>query len=799
MTQSVVVVESPAKAKTINKYLGKNYTVLSSYGHIRDLPSKNGSVDPDNDFSMLWEMNTKGKAQVKSIQEALKEADSLLLATDPDREGEAISWHIYEILKKKKILQNKDVKRIVFYEITPSSIKAALDKPRSIDENLVDAYLARRALDYLVGFSLSPILWRKLPGSRSAGRVQSVSLKLIAERENEIELFRSQEYWSLHVLLQASTGAKFEAQLTSLNGKKVEKFQWKEKAESDKILNRLKGYASYTVTTLEKKQQNRYPSASFTTSTLQQEASRKLGFPTYKTMNVAQKLYEGIKVASQTIGLITYMRTDNVNISSSATQAARSMIKDTWGNQYVPKTPRFFKSKAKNTQEAHEAIRPTDFSLSPERAASYLDADQLKLYTLIWKRSVASQMSAAEFEQVRAKFLSPDQYAELSASGSTLIFDGFLKLYKEGKDEDESTTDPSILPPLSKNDDVKKLKDRADQHFTQPPPRYTEASLVKKMEELGIGRPSTYSNIIKVLIDRQYVKLEKKKFIPESRGRVVTSFLENYFQQFVQYSFTADLENKLDDISNGKLKWKTLLANFWKSLRENVQEAEKLKISDVLDALTNALEPYLWPCEESNAPHDRTCPKCKTHKLSLKVGKFGAFIGCEDYPSCSYTRKLSETEEEKKEDSGKSEDTTWPRVLGATQEGCEVTVRKGPYGFYVQLDNPKNKKEKPKRVSIPKNYDPLTFTFMQASTLLSFPKEISVDPKTDNIIYVGLGRFGPYLKVDNTFYSLPKGEDIMTIDAKKALSILEEKRNKEPAKKRKSSAVRKAKKPKMNK
>lgn len=792
MTQSVVIVESPAKAKTINKYLGSNYTVLSSYGHVRDLPSKNGSVNPDKDFSMLWEVNPKGKSQIKSIQDALKNADNLLLATDPDREGEAISWHIYEILKKKKALVGKDIQRIVFHEITPTAIKEALEHPRFIDEDLVDAYLARRALDYLVGFSLSPILWRKLPGSRSAGRVQSVSLKLIAERENEIELFRSQEYWSLHVLLKPASGKQFEAQLSALDGKKVEKFQWKTKEEAHKLLDRLKGYETYTVSNLEKNQQKRNPSPSFTTSTLQQEASRKLGFPTYKTMNVAQKLYEGIKVDAQTIGLITYMRTDNVNISTSATQAARSMIKENWGDTYIPSSPRFFKSKAKNAQEAHEAIRPTDFSLSPEKAAAYLDADQLKLYTLIWKRSVASQMSCAQFEQVRVKFLSPDQYATLSASGSTLVFDGFLKLYKEGKDEDEEEN--FTLPPLTNGATLEKVKDRADQHFTQPPPRYTEASLVKKMEELGIGRPSTYSNIIKVLIDRQYVKLEKKRFIPESRGRVVTSFLENYFTQFVQYSFTANLEDKLDDISNGKLNWKDILAQFWKSLCQNVKEAEKLKISDVLDVLTTALEPFLWPKENPEEAIDRLCPKCKTHKLSLKVGKFGAFIGCENYPTCNYTRKLSETEEEKNEASEQEEDSPWPRLLGKADTGAEITIRKGPYGFYVQMEKLEKSKGKPKRAGIPKNYDPLTFSLEEATSLLSLPRELAIDPQTNELIYAGLGRFGPYLKVENTFYSLPKNEDILTIDATKALTILEEKRKEKPEKKKRKAPPKKVKK-----
>ncbi len=795
MTLSVVVVESPAKAKTINKYLGSNYTVLSSYGHVRDLPSKNGSVDPNNDFEMLWEVSSRGKTQMKAIQEALKDADTLLLATDPDREGEAIAWHICEILEKKKALKNKKVERIVFHEITPSAVKNAIATPRSIDKHLVEAYLARRALDYLVGFSLSPILWRKLPGSRSAGRVQSVALRLIAKRENEIELFRSQEYWSLHVLLQSLSSKTFEARLTAIEGKKVEKFQWKTKTEAEKILERLKGYKDYTVAKLEKKHQKRQPSAPFTTSTLQQEAARKMGFPTYKTMSVAQKLYEGIKIGAQTIGIITYMRTDNVNMSVHAVEAARSMIKNTWGREYVPDSARMFKSKAKNAQEAHEAVRPTDFSLSPEKAATFLDSNQLKLYTLIWKRAVASQMAPAELEQVRADLISPDNYAILAANGSTLTFDGFLKLYKESKDEEE--VEEGTLPPLKKGEIAKKLKDRTDQHFTQPPPRYTEASLVKKMEELGIGRPSTYSNIIKVLIDRQYVKLENKRFIPEGRGRVVTAFLESYFNQFVQYSFTADLEDKLDDISNGNMQWKKVLYEFWKSLDKDLEEAKELKISDVLDALTDILAPFLWPSEDTDTPANKTCPKCKSHNLSLKVGKFGAFIGCENYPNCNYTRTLSDTDGSEAEEAMKEEASSpWPKMLGTTEDGHEVTIRKGPYGVYVQSEDPndtKKKKTKPKRAGIPRNYDANNFTLEQANSLLALPREVTIDPETGQIVYAGIGRFGPYLKVENTFYSLPKDEDVISIGANRALTLLEEKReDKKKAPKKSGRPIKKS-------
>lgn len=779
MSKHIVVVESPAKAKTINKYLGKDYTVLASYGHVRDLPSKNGSVKPEDDFSMVWETNARGKTQIKEIQNALKNADSLLLATDPDREGEAISWHILQLLEQKKALKGKKVERIVFHEITPTAIKKALNTPRDIDQNLVDSYLARRSLDYLVGFSLSPILWRKLPGSRSAGRVQSVALRLISERENEIELFVPREYWSLYVDLESKEGKKFQGRLTHIEGKKADKFEWTSKQDASTILERLKGYNNYLIDQLNKKKQNRHPSPPFTTSTLQQEAARKLGFSAQRTMSTAQKLYEGVNVGGQTIGLITYMRTDSVIMAQEAITAVRSMIDSSWGKNYLPKQARAFKTKSKNAQEAHEAIRPTNFSLTPEKLP-HLDGDLLKLYTLIWRRAVASQMASAELELVQAKLLSNDSYAGLTANGSTLVFDGFLKLYQEGKD-DVDQEDSNTLPVLHQGDSAKKLKDNADQHFTQPPPRYTEASLVKKLEELGIGRPSTYASIIQVLIGRNYVTLDKKRFVPESRGRVVTSFLENYFDQYVQYYFTADLENKLDDVAEGTLAWKKILKVFWQGLDEKVGDAQKLKISDVLEVLTKNLAPFLWPCDPGQEP-DLSCPKCKQHKLSLKVGRFGAFIGCADYPTCTYTRKLSENDDNNTNEIDKDlvsqendGDNPWPKVLGKDENGAEITLRKGPYGMYVQMGEAEGKK-KPKRAGLPKSLNPQTFTLDMALSLLTLPREVALDPITNTPVLAGLGRFGPYLKVEDTFYALPKDENILTLEKARALEILEEKR-----------------------
>lgn len=798
-TNTLVIVESPAKAKTITKYLGKGYTVLASYGHIRDLPSKNDAVRPDDDFTMEWEINSRGKNQIKEIQEALKSSSALVLATDPDREGEAISWHITEILRQKKALKDKRVERIVFHEITPSAIEKALAHPRSIDNHLVDAYLARRALDYLVGFSVSPVLWRKLPGSRSAGRVQSVALRLIAEREKDIELFVSQEYWSIHVTLKTKDDKEFEAKLATLDGKKIDKFDWSSKDQAHAVLDKIKSYATYTVSSLDKKNQKRHPSPPFTTSTLQQEASRKLGFSASRTMRIAQRLYEGVKIGSQTIGLITYMRTDSVVISQSAMDAVRTMILSQFGAPYVPPAPRFFKTKAKNAQEAHEAIRPTDFTLLPDQASRYLDNDQAKLYTLIWRRAVASQMSPGEVELVRADLTSPDGFATVFATGTTLLFDGYLKLYQEGKDEEEETT--GTLPLLTMGDPTTKLHDRADQHFTQPPPRYTEASLVKRLEELGIGRPSTYATIIQVLLDRDYVRLDKKRFIPEGRGRVVTAFLENYFNQYVQYSFTADLENKLDDIANGELPWKSVLKTFWQRLHTDVEDTKKLKISDVLDILTAALEPFLWPptAPDYNPDNPRLCPGCKKGNLSLKVGRYGAFVGCSDYPDCTYIRSLgasgTDLEAARAELQGAAGDAEqWPKHLGTSPDGLEVTLRKGPYGLYVQMGDAstaapaKQAKTpgksgakakavaKPKRASLLPGQNPATFTLEQALTLLSLPREVATDPETGHPVLAGLGRFGPYLKVDTTFYSLPKGEDILTLSPQRALEILAQKR-----------------------
>lgn len=799
--KKVVVVESPSKAKTINRYLGNDYIVLASYGHIRDLPSKNGSVLPDNDFSMIWEMEDKAKRNMGEISRALKGADALYLATDPDREGEAISWHVQQVLDEEGSLVNKEVKRIVFNEITKNAIKQAIAAPREINAQLVDAYLARRALDYLVGFNLSPILWRKLPGSRSAGRVQSVALRLIVQRENEIEVFVSQEYWSILGNFKNGQNQDFQARLTYYDGKKLDKLDIKNREQAQAICETASNQ-SYKIGSIDRKQVKRHPAPPFTTSTLQQEASRKLGFSASRTMQIAQRLYEGIDIRGETSGLITYMRTDSVYIADEAVKELRQMIGDTYGQNYVPGAVRLFKNKSKNAQEAHEAIRPTSSLRHPQEVAAYLDPSQLKLYDLIWKRAVASQMESALFDQVGIDIVALNQKLTFRATGSTMLFDGFLKLYQEGVDDKGDEDEEGLLPPMKEGESSSLTEITPNQHFTQPPPRYSEASLVKKLEELGIGRPSTYASIIQVLQDRDYVRLDKRQFIPEERGRLVTSFLVNFFRQYVEYDFTAHMEEQLDDVSNGLQNWRQVLSQFWQAFKTTVDATQGLRITEVIENLERDLSIHLFHSNEESA---RVCPVCSDGRLSLKLSRFGAFIGCSNYPTCKYTRPVAgESSEENSEPMAQDE----PRVIGADPESGEnITLRKGPYGFYLQWGEAaapavaaeppaKGKKKapaapKPKRVAIPQGVTPATVTLQEAMNLKQLPKTIGTDPESGAIVSVGLGRFGPYVKCGDLFASIPKSEDMFKIELPRALELLAAKQ-----KAGKSGIVRKKAKPK---
>ena len=638
---NLVVVESPAKAKTINKYLGPGYEVLASFGHVRDLPAKNGSVDPDADFRMIWEVDAKAQKRLNDIAEAAKGADKLILATDPDREGEAISWHVLEVLKQKKALRGQTIERVVFNAITKQAVTEAMNHPRRIDQALVDAYLARRALDYLVGFTLSPVLWRKLPGARSAGRVQSVALRLVCDRELEIEKFVRREYWSLIATLATPRNETFDARLVGADGKKLQRLDIGSGAEAEAFKQALET-AAFTVTGVEAKPVKRHPQPPFTTSTLQQEASRKLGFAPAHTMRVAQRLYEGVEIGGETIGLITYMRTDGVQIAGEAISATRRLIEADYGAKYVPHAPRRYETKAKNAQEAHEAIRPTDLARRPSETKRFLDADQARLYELIWLRTVASQMESAELERTTADINAKvaARLLELRATGTVVKFDGFLTLYQEGQDEDPDDEESRRLPPMSAGERLTKRAIAADQHFTEPPPRYSEASLVKRLEELGIGRPSTYASILQVLKDRKYVRLDKRRLYPEDRGRIVVAFLESFFAKYVEYDFTAGLEEQLDLISNNEVAWRDVLRDFWRDFIGAIDETKDLKISKVIDALDALLAPHLFP-PRADGGDPRQCPNCAGGRLTLKLCKFGAFIGCSNYPECRYTRPLS--------------------------------------------------------------------------------------------------------------------------------------------------------------
>jgi len=765
---NIVIVESPAKAKTVNKYLGPGYRVLASYGHVRDLPSKNGSVLPDKDFEMHWDVEPKAAKRLDEIAKAVKGANKLILATDPDREGEAISWHVLQVLDRKKALTGVPVERVVFNAVTKEAVLHAMRHPRTIDGPLVNAYLARRALDYLVGFTLSPVLWRKLPGARSAGRVQSVALRLVCDRELEIEKFKPQEYWTIIAELATGKNVTFQARLFSAGGKKLEKFDIADAATAERLKAALEG-GRFVVANIESKSQRRNPAAPFTTSTLQQEASRKLGFSPRQTMQLAQRLYEGVDLGGEAEGLITYMRTDGVQIVPEAIAAVRRLVTKLHGQRYVPSSPREYETKAKNAQEAHEAIRPTDFNKEPDSVSRYLDDDAARLYKLIWSRTLASQASSAEIERttVDIDVTGKDgKHYGVRATSSVIRFDGFLKIYEEGIDD--AIGEDGALPALSNGAALDPRKIEAKQHFTEPPPRYTEATLIKKMEELGIGRPSTYATTLNVLRDREYVRLDKKRLYPEDKGRLVTAFLESFFRRYVEYDFTADLEEKLDLISAGKLEWKDVLRDFWRAFIAAVNDIGELRIAQVLEALNELLGPHIFP-EPQDGGDPRACPSCGNGRLSLKVGRFGAFIGCSNYPECRYTRQIADTNGEKASLAGEA------KVLGTDPEtGFEVTLRTGRFGPYVQLGDGSGE-EKPKRASIPKGTDPEHIDLSRALALLALPREVGLHPETGKPILAGFGRYGPYVQHDGKYASLSAPEEVFEIGINRAVSLLAEK------------------------
>jgi DNA topoisomerase-1 len=761
----VVIVESPAKAKTINKYLGKDYKVLASYGHVRDLPSKDGSVLPDDDFAMAWDVDAKSQKRLNEIATAVKGAGRLILATDPDREGEAISWHVLEVLNKKKALKDVEVQRVVFNAITKKSVTEAMQQPRGLDKELIDAYLARRALDYLVGFTLSPVLWRKLPGSRSAGRVQSVALRLICDRELEIEAFRAREYWTVETDMKTGAGDLFAARLVSLDGKKLGKFDIPDQKTADEIVARIKA-SRFSVVSVESKPARRNPNPPFTTSTLQQEASRKLGFSASRTMQVAQRLYEGVEIDGETTGLITYMRTDGVQIAPEAVAQARTVINNEFGEAYLPDSPRVYTSKAKNAQEAHEAIRPTDLARLPKHVAARLDDDQRRLYELVWNRTVASQMESVQLERTTIEMEANDAPIGLRATGSVIVFDGFLRLYQEGRDEPDDAEEGNRLPKVARGDKLGTEKIRPEQHFTEPPPRFTEATLVKRMEELGIGRPSTYASTLQTLRDRDYVRMDQKRFVPQDKGRLVTAFLENFFSRYVEYDFTAALEEKLDKVSAGELDWKELLREFWKDFTGNVAEATELRITEVLDRLNDALGPHVFP-DKGDGSDPRACPSCDNGKLSLKVGRFGAFVGCSNYPDCKFTRQLTVGAE--------GEEAAGDRVLGTDPEtGAEVSLKTGRFGPYVERA-PLSDDEKPKRSGLPAKMSAADVDLDTALRLLTLPREVGIHPETGKKITAGLGRFGPFILHDGTYANLKDPEELFEIGVNRAVTVLAEK------------------------
>ena len=767
---NIVVVESPAKAKTINKYLGPGYEVVASFGHIRDLPAKNGSVDPEANFRMIWEVDPKSNKRINDVANALKGASKLILATDPDREGEAISWHVLEVLKEKRALKKQTVERVVFNAITKQAVTEAMKHPRNIDAALVDAYLARRALDYLFGFTLSPVLWRKLPGARSAGRVQSVALRLVCDRELEIEKFVAKEYWSISATLATVRNETFEARLVGADGQKIQRLDIGSGAEAEAFTRDLEA-ASFNVAAVEAKPARRNPPPPFTTSTMQQEASRKLGFSPAHTMRLAQRLYEGVEIDGETVGLITYMRTDGIDLAPEAINDIRAMLGKNYGKEYVPTTPREYHNKAKNAQEAHEAVRPTSAARTPADVAKHLHRDQARLYELIWKRAVASQMESAELERTTVDIAAKlgSRNLELRATGQVVKFDGFLALYEEGHDDDDLDEESRRLPAMSEGELLEKQAINSSQHFTEPPPRYSEAALVRRMEDLGIGRPSTYASILQVLQDRGYVRIDKKRLVPEDKGRVVVGFLESFFQHYVEYDFTATLEEQLDRISNSEIDWKKVLHDFWVDFIGAVKEIKDLRVTQVLDALNDLLEPHIFP-QPTDGSDRRKCPNCGTGRLSLKLGRFGAFIGCSNYPECNFTRQMTP---------GANGNVNGTKVLGEDPTtGLEVTLRGGRFGPYLQLGEASKEKgaEKPKRASLPKGLAPDDVDLEKALALLALPREVGIHPDDKEPIIAGVGRFGPYVKHGKTYANLDSSEDVLTVGLNRAVSLIAEKK-----------------------
>lgn len=764
----LLIVESPAKAKTINKYLGSDYEVIASFGHIRDLPAKDGSVDPENDFAMLWETEGRGAKQVAEIAKAAKNAEKIILATDPDREGEAISWHVLEALNQKRAIKGIPVERVTFNAVTKEAVQTALANPRQIDQALVDAYLARRALDYLVGFTLSPVLWRKLPGARSAGRVQSVALRLVCDREREIEAFRAREYWSLTATLATGTGATFDARLSGADGKKITRLDIGTGEEATAFRAALET-AAFSVAEVEAKPVKRHPYPPFQTSTLQQEASRKLGLAPARTMQLAQRLYEGADIGGETVGLITYMRTDGVDMDGSAITAARSVIGKEFGEAYVPGAPRKYTVKAKNAQEAHEAIRPTDLSRLPAMVARHLEPEQAKLYELIWKRTIASQMESASLERTTVDIAAKvgARNLELRATGQVVLFDGFLTLYQESRD-DEEDEDSKKLPPMKAGDPLEKRAIAADQHFTEPPPRFSEASLVKRMEELGIGRPSTYAATLGTLRDREYVRIDKKRLVPEDKGMLVTAFLESFFKRYVEFDFTASLEEKLDRVSNAEIDWKALLREFWEEFTKAIAGTKELRVTEVLEALNGILGAHVFPAR-GDGGDPRSCQVCGTGTLSLKLGKFGAFVGCSNYPECRYTRPLTVSAADGEATAEGGQGAPGVRILGKDPvTGLDVTVRDGRFGPYAQL----GEGEKPKRQSLPKGQSAASLDLEKALALLALPKEVAKHPESGEPILAGIGRYGPYVQHGKTYANIDKTDDILEIGANRAIDLI---------------------------
>ena len=760
---NVLIVESPSKAKSINKYLGSGFKVLASVGHVRDLSAKNDAIDTENDFQMQWETSDRGKKVIKEITDAAKKSENLYLATDPDREGEAIAWHVEKLLRDNPSLSKLNIHRVTFNEITKNAVLESLKEPRQIDENLVNAYLARRALDFLVGFTLSPVLWRKLPGSKSAGRVQSVALRIISERELEIEKFNPQEYWSIQGNFLNKDDKDINARLTLFDGNKIDKLDIKNEKQASEIYETIKK-SNFNVGNITKKEAKRNPYPAFTTSTMQIESSRKLGLSASQTMRTAQKLYEGTEIDGETTGLITYMRTDSVVMSNEAINQVRNFVGENYGNEYLPDVPRVYKSKAKNAQEAHECIRPTNVNLTPKNIKQYITGEEYKLYEIIWQRAVSSQMASAILDQVAIDITSEDKQVSLRANGSTIKFPGMYKVYQEAKDDDKDEEKETILPVMNEGEKLNLKEVIKNQHFTMPPPRYTEASLVKKLEELGIGRPSTYASIIKVLQDRDYVILDKKRFNPHDRGRIVSIFLEKYFNQYVEYDFTADLENQLDEISDGKLDWKEVLRNFWETFKQLCDDTVGKSNREVIDVLDDALGAHFFPPEGKD--ESRKCPTCENGRLGIKVGKFGGFIGCSNYPDCKYTVQFNQLNDK----DGKS--LSGPKEIGIYPETNEmITLRKGPYGFYMQVGEGTPEK-KPKRVSIPKNFEPDEIGLNTAIQLLGLPRKLGFNPENNKTVSAGIGMYGPYILHDKKYKALEKTDNILDIELERALELI---------------------------